>query len=263
MEPAPPALLLHGQPGSSRDWVDVIAHLPDDIAAVAPDRPGYGESTELATGFRGNADAAVALLDDKGIDRAVVVGHSWGGGVGLALAQHRPDRVAGLVLAASVGPQCLGLIDRVLGAPLVGEVLAFAGFTAVRRALGVGPARRMAGRLMPSGALDITSVSFGRPDAWRAFTVEQRLMGIELPELADGLDQIEAPTIVLSGDGDRIMPRATAAALAEAIPSAELVEVPGAGHLLPVDAPQVVAASVARLARLGSTPLDASEPLTA
>jgi pimeloyl-ACP methyl ester carboxylesterase len=235
--------------------------LPDDVATLAPDRPGYGESPHDPTGFLGNADAAVAELDAQAVEQAVVVGHSWGGGVALALAQRHPERVRGLVLAASVGPQCLGWIDRILAAPLAGEVLSFAGFTAVRRALGAAPARRIAQRLLPSGALDVTSVSVGRRDAWRSFTVEQRLMGLELPELADGLDAITVPTVVLSGEVDRVMPRATARALADAIPGAELVTVPGVGHLLPIDAPQVVAAAAATLARDDAS--DADEPLSA
>lgn len=248
MESFDAVLLLHGQPGSRRDWDAVLSHLPAGVTALAPDRPGYGESDERATGFLGNADAAAALLDREGIERAVVVGHSWGGGIGLALAQHHPERVVGLVLAASVGPECLGLIDRVLAAPVAGGVLAFAGFTALRHTLGLAPTRRAAKRLLPSGALTATSRSLRRRDAWRSFSVEQRLMAAELPALADGLGSISAPTVVLSGDADRIMPKATASLLAEAIPQAELVEVPGAGHLLPVDAPDVVAATAAALA---------------
>ena len=68
----------------------------------------------------------MADLDARGIERAVLVGHSYGGGVALSVAALAPERVEALVLLASVGPGCLTGWDRLLAAPVAGEVCALA-----------------------------------------------------------------------------------------------------------------------------------------
>jgi pimeloyl-ACP methyl ester carboxylesterase len=73
-------VLLHGQPGSAADWVQVAERLPPQLHVVAADRPGYGSSELPAAGFAANARAVLDDLDARGIHRAVLVGHSYGGG---------------------------------------------------------------------------------------------------------------------------------------------------------------------------------------
>src|SRR4051794_20637875 len=80
-----PVVLLHGQPGGRRGWQRVMDSLGPGFSVVAEDRPGYGGASSVGpTGLAGNADAVVARLDSLAVDAAVVVGHSWGGGVALA-----------------------------------------------------------------------------------------------------------------------------------------------------------------------------------
>ena len=110
-------MLLHGQPGSAEDWQQVTDRLPGTLHVVALDRPGYGTSRSPAGGFGYGARAVLAELDARGIGRAVLVGHSYGGGVALSVAQLAPERVEALVLLASVGPDCLTGWDRLLAAP--------------------------------------------------------------------------------------------------------------------------------------------------
>src|SRR5262249_22722435 len=114
--------LLHGQPGLGADWHQVIAELPDNVEVIAPDRPGHGSSTRPGGGLEINAAAVIAELDARGIDRAVLIGHSYGGGVALRVAATAPDRGGGFVLAASVGPGCLNVLDPVLAAPVAGAL---------------------------------------------------------------------------------------------------------------------------------------------
>ena len=116
-------VLLHGQPGSPADWQQVIARLPAQLDAVATDRPGYGSSHLPAGGFAANARAVLDDLDSRGITRAVLVGHSYGGGVALA-AGLAPGRVEAVVLLASVGPGCVNGWDRLLAAPGAGQLCA-------------------------------------------------------------------------------------------------------------------------------------------
>jgi uncharacterized membrane protein YbhN (UPF0104 family) len=73
-------VLLHGQPGSAADWRQLAGRLPARLHAVAADRPGYGSSRLPAGGFAANAQAVLDDLDSRGIQPAVLVGHSYGGG---------------------------------------------------------------------------------------------------------------------------------------------------------------------------------------
>ena len=93
-------VLLHGQPGSAADWDAVLARLPAHLHAVAKDRPGYGASQRNAGGFAANAQAILDDLDERGVDSAVLVAHSWASGAALMAAHLPPQRVRAVVLLA-------------------------------------------------------------------------------------------------------------------------------------------------------------------
>ena len=103
-----PVLALHGL-ASSAHWYDILAPmLCGRFRIVAPDQRGHGRTTQAADGYAWHSVAsdAVGLLDVLGIERAVVLGHSWGGNVAVAAAAHFPARVSALVLidGGFVGP---------------------------------------------------------------------------------------------------------------------------------------------------------------
>jgi pimeloyl-ACP methyl ester carboxylesterase len=124
-EPRTHALVfLHGQPGSGADWQQLTRLLPAHWDKVAADRPGYGSNPRPAGGFAANARGVFTQMDSRGIQRAVLVGHSYGGGVALAAASLAPHRVEAVVLLASVGPGCVNTWDRLLAAPGTGPLCA-------------------------------------------------------------------------------------------------------------------------------------------
>lgn len=246
-------VLLHGQPGTADDWQWVTPLLEDRYTTVVPDRPGYGRTPGPATGFRGNASALARLLDRLEVERAVVVGHSWAGGAALAFAAGHPDRAAGLVLVSSVGPgERLGWSDRLLAAPVVGDAIAAATVGGVGLVLGIEKVQSVAERRLGGRAHDalVALTRLTRPGSrvWRSFVTEQRCLLSELDGLADDLPALTAPTVVLHGRADRMVPVEVAATVAAAIPGAELQVLEGVGHLLPHDRPEAVAAAVARVA---------------
>jgi pimeloyl-ACP methyl ester carboxylesterase len=78
----------------------------------------------------------------------------------------------------------------------------------------------------------------------RSFVIEQRSLVDELPQLAARLGDIAVPANILVGEADRIVPARAGARLAAAIPGAQLVRLPGAGHLLPFQQPGAIVAAI-------------------
>src|ERR1700739_2954731 len=114
----PGVLFLHGQPGSAADWDGVIQRLGGRAVTVAIDRPGW-DGVQPALDLDGNAQAALAALDARGLGQALVVGHSLGGAIAAWLAVMHPERVTALVLAApAANLASLYPIDRWLAAPV-------------------------------------------------------------------------------------------------------------------------------------------------
>jgi pimeloyl-ACP methyl ester carboxylesterase len=221
-------LLLHGQPGRARDWDGVLAALGAGLEVVAIDRPGWGDSGP-ATGLEGNARAALAALDARGLERATIVGHSLGGGVAAWLGAFFADRVSALVLAApAANADSLDWFDRLLAGPVVGPAVSGALMT------GAGLALSLGARLAAEGEqLRLASRGLRSASARRAFVAEQRTLLRDLPALQGHLSQISAPTVVVHGTLDLVVAASSSRQLVEQIPGARLVELAGAGHLLP------------------------------
>jgi pimeloyl-ACP methyl ester carboxylesterase len=236
-------LLLHGQPGSADDWHRVRGIIGPRAQTIAIDRPGWdGRSAPADMG--GNAAAALAALDRRGATRAIVVGHSFGGAVAAWLAAFHAERVSRLVLVAPAA-NCASLyrLDYLMARPVAGYFGSVASLAGLGLALSTPPVRR---RLAEELAVDdryLQGAARGllRPGAWRAYAAEQRVLVHDLPALEERLTGITAPTTIIAGTGDRIVPPESARKLATQIPAAELVLLEGSGHLLPQQEPERLA----------------------
>jgi pimeloyl-ACP methyl ester carboxylesterase len=241
-----PVLLLHGQPGGARDWDRVIAALPPDTNVIAINRPGWDGASEPMD-LPGNTAAALRSLDQLGVERATIVGHSLGGAIAAWLAAHHPDRVRALVLASpAANRDSLYTADRLLAAPVTGYLATVAVLAGVGLALTASPLRRLAagGLSIDERYLKAAGRRLLEPSCWRAHVAEQRALIKDLPALERYLPRISAPTTILVGAGDRIVPVASGRRLAGQIPGARLELVSGAGHLLPQRHPQRLAEAI-------------------
>jgi pimeloyl-ACP methyl ester carboxylesterase len=242
-----PVLLLHGQPGSARDWDRVRAALDGRAVTVAIDRPGW-DGHNPAVGLEGNAEAALVALDGMNVPRATLVGHSLGGAVAAWLAAAHPDRVGALVLAApSANLASLVRVDYLLAAPIAGQLASAAAFAGVGLALTARRVRRWAANALAldDGYLQAAARSLLTPSAWRSFAAEQQALIRDLPRLEGRLGRISAPTCIVSGTADRIVPISSARVLARQIPGAQLVPLEGAGHLIHQQHPDRLAEVIA------------------
>ena len=251
----PAVLFLHGQPGLGRDWDLVTAQLPDH-RVVVPDRPGYGQSEGPTVGLAENAETFADVLVERAAAPAVVVGHSYGGGIAILLAARHPELVAGLVLVGSVGrADSINALDRTLAVPVVGDVFSAAGLFALGHVLPrfrhIAPRRShptvawLRASLPDEGYLALSPQPGRR--VWRSFVAEQRALLREIESVESALGAIHAPTVVISGSWDLVVPPSVSESIAAAVADAELVEVARTGHFVPRDAPEVIAAAVRRV----------------
>lgn len=242
-----PLVLVHGFPLDHSMWAAQIEALSAVGRVLAPDLRGFGQSRAHET-LDGSAlvtmeqlaDDLAALLDALDITAPIVFGGlSMGGYVALQFARKHAARLRGLVLcdtrAAADAPDPaaarLAMADRVLRegpGPLVESMLPrlFASDTIQRRPEAVAGVRRV---MMNTDPRTIAAASRGmarRPDS--------------TPTLRD----IACPTLVLVGEHDAISPPAEMRSIAAAVPHARFVEIPGSGHLAPLEAPDAVNAAI-------------------
>ncbi len=203
-----------------------------------------------------NATLLAGLVRERGLAPATVVGHSYGGGIAILLASSHPELVSGLVLVGSVGrADSVNTLDHLLAAPVLGETVSAAGLFALGRVL---PHLHGLATLAPRDTLERLKVTL--PDrgylevaakrgkqVWRSFVFEQRALLREIGSVEEALGSVEAPTVVIAGAWDVVVPPSVAASIAASITGAELVTVDKIGHFVPRDAPKVVASAVRRL----------------
>jgi pimeloyl-ACP methyl ester carboxylesterase len=229
-----PVVLLHGQPGSVRDWDLVVPHLISQTTLLAFDRPGYDGASEPG-GIEHSANATLARMDARGIELATVVGLSFGGGVAAWIAARNPERVRALVLiSAAANRAALLPVDRLLAAPVAGRLasgamVSGAGLALSSRRLRQRFAKRHA---VPADFLDATGRHIRTSAVRHAFLVEQRALLKELPVLEELLPTITAPTTVVVGTADTVVGAKAGHLLARQIPQANLVEIEGGRHAL-------------------------------
>jgi pimeloyl-ACP methyl ester carboxylesterase len=238
----PPLVLLHGAISDSRSWREQIERLADTFTVVAWDAPGAGRSPDPLPPFGTDewAGALAGLLDTLALGPAHVCGLSWGTTVALALVDRRPDLVASLVLAGAYAGWKGSLPPEECAARL-----AMALETAAL------PPAELADRWLPSvlsATADPAHVAEVRAIAEDAHPEALRLVARSMAEtdLTPALGRIAVPVLLLWGEQDARSPLRIAEEMRAAIPDAELVVVPGAGHDVNVERPAEFNAAVRR-----------------
>ncbi len=244
----PPLLLIPGL-GATRVVFDPIMRLLTPRFTVAVyDQRGVGAS-DLTAGPYTTAqlgDDAAAVLDGLAVDRAAVLGASFGGMVAQQLAVRHPQRVGSLLLAAT-GPGRSHLVrqpEPAASAALLGtgERTAEAAY---RRACNVLYSPRFQDE-HPEFIEEQVRERRLRPVAARAF--QAQLAASRSHDAWDELPSITAATLVLHGGGDQVMPVENARVLADRIPGAAITVFDGAGHLFFHEEPEASAAGITAFA---------------
>lgn len=263
-----PTLLVHGLGGSAPNWLDVMVPLAADGPVVAVDLAGFGRTEPphpRASRLRPLSRFLQRVLDALGWSRAVVHGNSMGGLLAVLLAADAPERVARLVLTCPALPP-----PRRVRSLSPGTVLRFAPFLSWRlggllleRVYRAAPAEHLRRETMKLvlGDLDdvrpamrqvqLENIEQGKADGWRAPAFARAAadlvstLGVAR-SVNDAVDAITAPTLVVWGEHDRLVGRATIDAVAARRPDWDRVDLDGVGHVPMLEAPDSWLEVVAR-----------------
>jgi|ERR687898_1230752 pimeloyl-ACP methyl ester carboxylesterase len=228
----PPLVLVHGAASDSRIWRPQLAALADELTVVAWDEPGAGRSSDVPAGFTlaDYADCLAAVIDALDLGPAHVAGLSWGGTVALELYRRRPELVATLLLADTYAGWKGSLPAAEVRARVEGvRQLVAAGVESFDPTLpglfaGDPPAEFVP--LLEAMAADV------RPDSMKT-----ALSVMAETDQRDLLPHVAVSTLLIWGELDGRSPLSVARQFKDAIPSAELVVIPGAGHVSNLEAP--------------------------
>jgi len=233
-------VLLHGFAASVFSWREVMAPLAARGTVVAYDRPAFGltarpmpeEWTGASPyGSEAQVELAIGLLDALGIERAILVGNSAGGTIAALTALRHPERVRALIL-----------VDAAI----------FSGGSApFYQPLMTTPQGRRIGQLVARQIKD-WGIAFGKsawhapekitPAIWEGYTRPLRAENWDRAlweftaasrptDLPARLGELTLPTLVITGDDDRIVPMERSVRLARELPNARLVVIPNCGHV--------------------------------
>ena len=246
-------MLIHGMAGSSDTWQAVVPQLARHYRVLAPDLLGHGRSAKPRTDYSLGAFAAGLrdLLDELGISRATIVGHSLGGGVAMQFLYQHPQYCQRLILVSSggLGPD-VGWILRLLAAPGAEFVLPIIAPKVVR---GIG--NRLGSWLSTVGlgsprAEQIWAAycSLSDPPTRAAFLRTSRSVVDYRGQSVSALSRLrlrsEVPTLVIWGERDQIIPVEHGYEVRAARPNSRLEVLAGLGHFPHVESPTEVASAI-------------------
>jgi pimeloyl-ACP methyl ester carboxylesterase len=250
----PPLVLLHGNGSMIQDFdssglVDLAA---SRHKVIVFDRPGFGHSTrprQRVWTADAQADLLHAALGRIGVSRAIVLGHSWGASVAVALALRHPQAVSGLVLASGYYYPSARVDMAVLAAPAVplfGDLLRYTIApiasrlmwpTLMRRIFRPAPVPRKFRRFPKEMAV--------RPSQIRAAAAESAFLMPTAAATAADYAMLEMPVAIIAGAEDRLINTAKQSRrLHRQIAQSTLHEVPGSGHMVHQTDPEAVMAAI-------------------
>ena len=242
----PPLVALHGIGANLYCWRWILPKLGLNFEVVAPDLPGFGQSSKpkrATYGLDEQTQRLARFLDRIGVGPCYIVGNSMGGNIALWFAFRYPERVKGVaVIAPATSPRLVppGLRHWSWMASPVARLLN-------RSMMDWAHARTVSKReLVDAARIEETFLTYGRnPEAVRSFILATET--IRDPRLFSALEKIVTPVLILWGSRDRLVSRGIIDALEAALPKAESEVHIGGGHHLQEDEPELTSFFLSKL----------------
>ena len=234
-----PLVLLHGFPLDHHLWDDIAPLLEDRFDLILPDLRGFGESTTVDAPYS-MADYAsdiAGLLDQLGIQKAVIAGHSMGGYVALAFARLYPERVSGLALISS----------QVLADPPDRKEGRYKSAADVAEKGIGGVVEAMTSKFTSDARLQTIARSIMEKQKPDAYIGALKAMA-ERTDSTSLLSTFKFPVVVVHGEADALIPVARADEVKAALPDSYYVELKDTGHVPMLEAAKETAEALLRLA---------------
>ncbi|MEV6561304.1 haloalkane dehalogenase [Nocardia sp. NPDC051756] len=254
-----PVVFLHGNPTSSHLWRNVIPHVTGQTRALAPDLIGMGESGKPDSGYRlvDHARYLDAWFDALELDQVVIVGHDWGGALGLDWAARHPGRVRGIALIETflrpmrwaelppLGAELFRKFRSAEGERMVLEENMFIEFNLPRGVVNLSPADH-----------DVYRAPYPTPESRKPMLVWPREFPLDgepadVVAIVDNYGQWaarspEVPKLVMGlENGVGLGSPEVIDWAAETFASVEIASIGPAGHHVPEDRPDEIGAAVA------------------
>jgi pimeloyl-ACP methyl ester carboxylesterase len=260
-----PILLLHGATSNARDMVCALGtDLARNRRVIAPDRPGHGWSDRPGGRFDASparqAEIIVEALKQRGVERFVVVGHSWAGALAATLALDHPRQVAGLVILSGATHPWAGGVNwyyRLSAMPVLGSLFVHTVMTPV----GSWGLRKSADEafIPHAGPPDYIRRSAAslvlRPKEFRWNGQDVADLKAFLARQSPRYGNIAVPTAIIADPDDHVVhTRIHAEPLSRQIAGAKLTLISGAGHQIHYTARQAVLAEIERIAARAEAP---------
>jgi pimeloyl-ACP methyl ester carboxylesterase len=236
--------MIMGYSGQASSWGEpFLERLRPHFSTIRFSNRGTGlsDNPEVATTIRMMAEDSVALMDALGITRAHVLGISMGGMIAQELVLNHPQRVQGLVLGCTLPggthsvpatPETMSMVVPVAG--LSSAELFRRAWPAICTASFIETRRDFLDEMLQAGLQNPTPLA----------TLARQMAAIQAFDTFDRLPQIKAPTLVIHGDADLLVPPENGRLLAERIAGAVHREISGAAHMFFWEQPQAAASAI-------------------
>jgi len=233
-----PLVLLHGFPLDHHVWDEIVPLLEDTFDLIIPDLRGFGSSTTIDTPYTMDdfASDINGLLNNLGIEKTAIVGHSMGGYVALAFARLYPKRMSGLGLVAS----------QVLADPPDRKEARYKSAAEVAEKGVGGVVDTMAPKFTSDQRLQEFSRKIMERQQPAAYIGALKAMA-ERQDATPLLASMHYPVVLVHGDADMLIPVERAHEVKNAIPSAHFAEISGVGHLPMLESAELTAEALKHL----------------
>lgn len=249
-------LLIHGLPGCIEDWETIIPELSKKYRVTVYDRPGHGFSSanELKYNLEQNVDFAFALIDKLKLNNPVVVGHSYGGSIVVAMAVRNQPNVKAFVAVSPI-TSAKGqpdLIFRILKIPAIGPasvwlVKLLTGCSLVNK--GLDRAFDPNQKDMPQDFAGIRCMIISQQKMIKTSAHEEIALRTDVEKMMPLYGGIKKPLYIVHGESDKAVPVTEGEALYKAVPGSKLTRLSDTGHMVQYAKPAEVIMVIDEAAR--------------